>query len=388
MSRSLGVCLITATYWPGWGGAERQCRLLARELRRLGHEVMILTRRRPDLPATERIDGVMVHRTPAPGSGLVRSLSWTLSAAAWLRRHGRRCDVLQCYQLLSPAYAGLLGRRRTTLPRDSRQPVVIRPACSGPYGDAAEVRRLPFTGLRTRLLRQATAFVTLTTEIEAELAGLRLGAIPCHRIPNAVDTAVFFPAAPGDRHTLRARLALPQDRPLCVFAGRLTPQKGPEILLEAWSRRAETEAHLCLVGDGPLRPELEARAAAGPAAARVTFAGAVEDVADYLRAADLLVLPSRAEGMSNVILEAMACAVPVITSDLSGNRDVLGVDRTRGWLVPRDDPGALAEAIQGLLASPSLRAEIGSAARAVALERFTVQKVVAAYVALYQACRG
>jgi glycosyltransferase involved in cell wall biosynthesis len=388
MSHPLGICLITATYWPGWGGAERQCRLLARELRRLGHEATVLTRRRPDAPPSQRIDGVPVHRTPAPGSGLVRSLAWTLTATAWLRQHGRRFDVLQCYQLLSPAYAGLLARGRRQTPGGRRQPVVIRPACSGPYGDAAEVRRLPLTGLRTRLLRQATAFVTLTAEIEAELASLGLGAIACHRIPNAVDTAALVPAAPEERRRLRARLALPQDRPLCLFAGRMTPQKGPEILLEAWTRRPETDAHLCLVGDGPLRPALEARAAAGPAAASITFAGAVEDAADYLRAADLLVLPSRAEGMSNVILEAMACGVPVITSDLAGSRDVLGADRRRGWLVPPEDPGALAEAIQGLLASPPLRAQIGNAARAAALERFTLQKVAAEYIALYEELHG
>jgi len=382
MSHPLGICLITASYWPGWGGAERQCRLLARELRRLGHEVSVLTRRRPDAPPSQRIDGVPVHRTPAPGSGLVRSLAWTLTAAAWLRRHGRRLDVLQCYQLLSPAYAGLLGRRRAA------SPVVVRPACSGPFGDAAEVRRLPLTGLRTRLLRRATAFVTLTAEIEAELADLGLGTVPCHRIPNAVDTAAYCPATAEERSTLRARLRLPPEGPLCLFAGRLTPQKGPEILLEAWTRCPETDAHLCLVGDGSLRPALEARAAAGPSPDRITFAGAVEEAADYLRAADLLVLPSRAEGMSNVILEAMACAVPVITTDLAGNRDVLGVERTRGWLVPPEDPGALAEAIRGLLASPRLRAEIGSAARAAALERFTLQKVAAEYIALYEELHG
>ena len=389
MSRLLEICLITATYWPGWGGAERQCRLLARELRRLGHEVTVLTRRRSDAPSTDRVDGVTVYRTPAVGSGLLRSLTWTLTATVWLRRRRGQFHILQCYQLLSPAHVGILGQWRAWgRCLSGRQAVVVRPACSGQYGDVAEVRRLPLTGIRKRLLQRVDAFVTLTRAIEAELAEFGLGAIPRHRIPNGVDLTLFTPAAVDERRALRARLGLPEDRILCAFVGRLTPQKDPDLLLEAWAMGRRPDAHLVLVGDGPLRSRLEVSVTSGPNPGRVTFAGATADVAPYLRAADLLVLPSRAEGMSNVILEAMACGLPVVATDVPGNREMLGGEDGAGLLVPARNPAPLAEAIDTLVASAPLRREIGTAARALVEKRFDIQRVVGQYLSLYTALQA
>ncbi len=372
------VLMVIATFLPVLGGSQRQCWLLARELHRRGHEVVVLTRGGKDSPAQELLEGLVVRRTPAVGPGHMQSLTWTLTAAAWLRRQGRRFEVLQCYQLLSPAHIGILGR-------SGRQAVVVRPACSGSYGDVAEARRLPLTRTRRRLLRRADAFVTLTGAIETELAEFGLGKIPCHRIPNGVDLQVFRPAGAEEKRALRSRLGFQEDRKLCVFAGRFTPQKDPALLLEAWAMGRWPQAHLVLVGDGPLRRGLEARTASGPLAGQVTFAGATADVSQYLRAADLLVLPSRAEGMSNALLEAMACGIPIVATDLTGNREVLGEDRQAGRLVPPGDPAALAEAIGTLVASDSLCPELGTAARGVVEKRFDIQRVVTQYLSLYAA---
>ena len=374
----MNLCLVIANFWPGWGGAEGQCRLLAREFHRHGHEVMILTRQRPDAASTDQLDGVTVYRTPAIGSGLLRSLTWTFTATAWLRRHGHGFDVIQCYQLLSPAHVGILGH-------SGRQAVIVRPACSGPYGDVAEVRRLPLTGIRKRLLQRVDAFVTLTQAIEAELAEFGLGAIPRHRIPNGVDLTLFAPATAEERRVLRARLGLPEDRVLCAFVGRLTPQKDPDLLLGAWAMGRWSKAHLVLIGDGPLRSRLEASVSSGPRKGQVTFTGAIADVARYLKAADLLVLPSRAEGMSNVILEAMACGLPVVATDVPGNREMLGGEDRAGLLVPAGNPAPLAEAIDTLAASAPLRREIGTAARALVEKRFDIRRVVGQYLSLYTA---
>jgi glycosyltransferase involved in cell wall biosynthesis len=303
---------------------------------------------------------------------------WTVTAAVWLRRQGAGFDIIQCYQLLSPAHAGILGR-------SSGQRVVVRPACSGPYGDIAEVRRLPLTGIRKRLLRRVDTFVTLNQAIEAELAEFGLGAVPYHRMPNGVDLTVFAPATGHERRALRARLGLPEDLVLCAFVGRLTPQKAPDLLLEAWAMGRWPEAHLVIVGDGPLRSQCEVGVASGPNKGQVTFAGATIDVASYLKAADLLVLPSRAEGMSNVILEAMACGLPVVATDVPGNREILGGGDDAGLLVTSANPAGLAEAIGTLVGSAPLRREIGTAARSLVEKRFDIQRVVTQYLSLYTA---
>jgi len=371
------ICLVIANFWPGWGGAERQCQLLARTLTRHGNEVVVLTRGQRGLPAEERIDGVSVRRTPAFGPGAFRSLVWTLTATAWLRRQGRRFQIAQCYQLLSPSHVGILAHR------SGGYVTIMRPACSGPFGDIAEVRRLPLTNIRKRLLRRADAFVTLTEDIETELVEFGLGGVPFHRIPNGVDAALFSPVSPGEQAALRAALGLPTDRVLCAFVGRLTRQKNPDLLLEAWSRCERSQAHLVFVGDGPLRADLEQRNSRLPLTKRVRFTGAVPEVASFVRAMDLLVLPSQAEGISNSMLEAMACGLPVVTTDVGGARDVLGGDGKTGLVVPAGSSAALAEAITALTDSPALRREIGAAARTVIEDRYDMKRVVAQYLSLY-----
>lgn len=372
------ICLVVANFWPSWGGAERQCQLLARTLTQRGHAVTVLTRGKPGLPVEDCLDGVAVRRTAAWGTGTLQSLAWTLTATAWLRRHGRKFQIVQCYQLLSPSHVGLLARCRET-----RQATVLRPACSGPYGDVAEVSRLPMTEMRKRLLRTADAFVTLTGDIEAELRAFGLTGVPFYRIPNGVDSVAFSPATADERKTLRARFGLPADRVLCAFVGRLAPQKNPELLIEAWSRCGLSQASLVMVGDGPLRARLEQRAGSLPAAGHVRFAGVLADVAAFVRATDLVVLPSSAEGMSNAMLEAMACGVPVIATDVGGIREVLGEDGRAGWLVPADAPEALATAITTAMGSAELRRDVGAVGRAVVLERYDIRHVASQHLSLY-----
>jgi glycosyltransferase involved in cell wall biosynthesis len=372
------ICLVVANFWPGWGGAERQCQLLARTLTRHGTEVVVLTRGQRGMPAEDRIDGVSVRRTPAFGPGAFRSLVWTLTATAWLRRQGRRFQIAQCYQLLSPSHVGILAHR------SGGHATIMRPACSGPFGDIAEVRRLPLTNLRKRVLRRADAFVTLTEAIETELVEFGLGGVPFRRIPNGVDAALFFPVSPDERAALRAALGLPIDKVLCAFVGRLTRQKNPELLLAAWSRCATSRAHLVFVGDGPLRAMLERQHSELPSTSAVTFTGAVADVSAFVRAMDIMVLPSEAEGISNAMLEAMACGVPVVATDVGGVRDVLGSDGKAGVVVPAGSSAALAEAITTLVDSPALRREIGATARTVIEDRYDMRRVVAQYLSLYE----
>ena len=377
------ICFVVANFWPGWGGAERQCQLLARTLTHRGHAVTVLTRAKPGLPAEDCVDGVTVRRTAAFGSRTLQSVVWTLSATAWLRRRAAQFPVVQCYQLLSPSHIGILGCLQSR-----RSATVLRPACGGPYGDIAEVRRLPLTALRKRLLGRADAYVTLTREIEAELTEFGLEGATFHRIPNGVDGAVFSPAPPEEQTVLRAASGLPTDKVLFAFVGRLTRQKRPDVLLDAWSRCATSRMHLVVVGDGPLREELEQQSLRPASRKDVTFTGAVSDVPAFIRAMDVAVIPSEAEGMSNAMLEAMACGLPVVATDVGGVREVLGSDGKAGVVVPAGSSAALAEAMAGLAASAGLRKECGAAARALIEERYDIRRVVAQYLSLYAELAG
>lgn len=211
-------------------------------------------------------------------------------------------------------------------------------------------------------------------------------------IRNGVDLDHFRPGGPdraADRARARTELPLPAaflgDGPLAVCVGRLCHQKGQDILLRAWREVLGNlpEARLALVGDGPDTERLRRTAPPG-----VLFAGAACDIRPWLRAADLVVLPSRWEGMALAPLEAMACGRPVLVSDVSGARESLPPGQGRLCLVPPEDPTALAKALGRLLAEPRLLAELGEQAQQHARTDFDVRRTTDAVTGLYHELLG
>jgi glycosyltransferase involved in cell wall biosynthesis len=178
-------------------------------------------------------------------------------------------------------------------------------------------------------------------------------------VQNGVDLVRFRSADDRARADARASLGVPATAPLAVCVGRLTRQKGQDVLLAAWPavRRHCPDARLALVGDGDLMPKLQSVPTPG-----VTFAGAVDDVRAWLAAADVMVLPSRWEGLSLTVLEAFASGRGVVVSDVPGLGEV--VTPQVGARVAPGDPAALADALTHRLLNPSLaRAEGEAAAR-------------------------
>ncbi|MFJ6935529.1 glycosyltransferase [Streptomyces sp. NPDC101132] len=208
-------------------------------------------------------------------------------------------------------------------------------------------------------------------------------------IRNGVDLEHFGPREGEDKAAARAGLPLlsrsaPQG-PLVVCVGRLCQQKGQDLLLKAWPEVTATAAtaRLVLVGDGPDAARLRHSAPSG-----VLFAGAAADIRPWLRAADLVVLPSRWEGMALAPLEAMACGRPVVVSDVSGARESLPPGQAPLCLVPPEDPTALAKALGRLLSEPELLDELGRQAQEHARTEFDVRRTTAAVTGLYHELLG
>ncbi|GAA2424028.1 glycosyltransferase [Streptomyces macrosporus] len=203
-------------------------------------------------------------------------------------------------------------------------------------------------------------------------------------IRNGVDTDRFRPADADARARARAALpaldGLPPHALLTVCVGRLCRQKGQDVLLRAWPDVADRvpDAWLVLVGDGPQRREL---GAAAPR--RVLFAGAADDTVPWYAAADLVVLPSRWEGMALVPLEAMACGRPVVTTEVTGAAESLPPGHAARCLVPPEHPTALARALTGLLADPRLRHDLGRRAADHVRSAFDVRRTAAEVARLY-----
>jgi glycosyltransferase involved in cell wall biosynthesis len=190
-----------------------------------------------------------------------------------------------------------------------------------------------------------------------------------------------FAGATVDRR-LREELLGTRHKTLALYVGRLDHLKGVETLLAALE--AVPECALAIVGDGPARAELELQAR--PLGDRVTILGRRLDVETLMASADLLVLPSRTEGLPFVVLEAMAAGLPLVATRVGGIPEAV-VDGETGLLVPPGDSVALATAIRRMSDDQALRAHVVAAARRLVEERFSVEHMVSKVAAAYAAAR-
>lgn len=232
------------------------------------------------------------------------------------------------------------------------------------YQDANE-RRL--AGLVARLVRPHIVAVSHTV---AETVRQVMPGCPVDVIPNAVDTNPFVPT---DKAAARARLGLPDQARIIGAAGRLEVVKGQDVLIEAMAR--VPDALLVVVGNGSQHDALEAETARLGLSDRVRFLGHRNDMPALYPAFDLVCLPSRNEGLPLSVLEAQACGIPVVATDVGSVRE--GICPETGCVVPPGDPEALAAAMTRMLARPP-----GGDPRAFVLSHYSWARMVAGYGAL------
>ena len=363
--------MLVGVFPPSIGGIQTHTLQLARRVVSQGANVHVVTRHHESLPRYECVDGVHVHRV---GDGTlprgIRVGSYLAGALARLRVLRNDVHVLHAHELLAPAFVGCLARAML------RKPLVLNPHSPTELSHlaASVTGRLQLAAIR----RCGDAFVSICQPITRELLRVGIDRDRLHRISNGVDSGRFRPTTPFDRREVRHELGL-SPGPTVVYLGRLSNVKGVDVLLDAWPW-LEERAHLCIVGEGEDEPGLRRRA---ERLRGVTFVGAQRDPLPFLRAADVAVLPSRSEGMSVALLEAMSCGLTTVASAVGGTPELIE-DGKNGLLVPPGNPGALAAALIRALDNPSM----GPAARARIVERHSIDWVATQMISLYQALVG
>ncbi len=374
-----GVLMLISHFPPAVGGTERQAYELAAGLAGAGHRVTVLTLARPGAPAREVRDGIAIERAlTARGRGALYAATYGLSLLRHARRFRAGHAVLHAHHLYLEAMAAAYRSLQSGLP------AIAKVACGGPDGDFARLKQTRLTSALP-LLRRLNRVVAISSETQAELLAHNFAADRIARIPNGVDPIRFAPAP--DPEAARQQVNFAPDTVL--FLGRLDPQKGLDVALHAWAHVAARRpaAGLLLAGDGPARPALEARAQELGVAGRVRFLGARPDPERLLQASRIFVLPSRSEGMSNALLEAMATGLPCVASRIGGNTDLVEHGIT-GLLTPPEDAASLADALCVLLEDDDLCHRLGTAARAAVVERYGMDRVVRQYMELYATLTG
>ena len=203
-------------------------------------------------------------------------------------------------------------------------------------------------------------------------------------IPNGVDTARFHPRE--DASEFRKQFELPESAFLVGSIGRLDELKNYDVLIAALGQLKESlpEVHLAVLGDGPRKELLKALAEELGIAERVHLLGFRNRPESFLAALDVFALPSRYEGMSNVVLEAMSSGLPLVCADLPSHREIFSAG-LEGEIVSPSTEEAWAESLSELYQSAQRRLSLGLAARAKIVEKFSIEKMVSDYDRLYAA---
>lgn len=330
--------------------------LLASQMLDRGHDVLFLCR--PQFPAIEQIPPGVELRPVLGGMDWDPVGIWRARRA--LRSHGSEVLLATTNKDMRSAAlsAASLG-----------VPIVVRRAMARPLRDAFHYRflygRLPF-----HIIVNSEATGRILLDSAPWISPDRVSVVY-----NGIDPAAFDEADPAD-------LGVPDGRIKIGFVGRFVEWKGVLTLAEAWPKVAAElgEAHLVLVGEGELEPEMRARL---DRAERVTWAGFRRDIPAVMRGLDILAYPSTMEGFGLAAAEAMAAGVPVVGARACALPEVVR-DGCEGVLVPPDDPGALAEALVELGSDDEARRRMGRAGRDRVERHFSRSRMVDAYEACLQ----
>lgn len=373
------VCIVCPVYHPELGGIGRQAVSLTEELNKIGINFFVITRKLKGAPSfSPEVKSIKlwafrpsVYRIEKKTlSNLMTSVTFSLNLLSTLIKKRKEYDLVHFHGASIPLLI--------TIPfLKFFKKKVISKVSSAKLGIEAGsfYGRYWFLGkFFIHILRSVDAFVAISEEIKEGLLTDGYEQSRIYRIPNFVDISIFYP----DRKKETTDKTV-------IFTGALDKRKGADILLEAWKDVSETfpHGHLIILGNGPMKASLKMKAKDLGISDRVTFAGHVNNVPDYLRRVDLYVLPSLQEGLPNSLLEAMSCGLPVIASKIGGVVDVVE-DGKSGVLFEPGNVLDLSSAMIRLLKDAELRQRLGAEARRRIVESFSIDRIAKEYIKLYE----
>ena len=354
------VCIL-GQYPPHIGGVSSHTYLLSQELVERGDEVYVLT-----YPHQDMVDymEVKVETAPAPNIKGLRGLIFSISSFFKLIGMVRqlKIDLIHAHFILPPGIIGvcagsLMGKKTAVTAHGS---------------DLMIQAKNPLLKMLIKFtLKRADYVLVVNQTLQEKVLELGINPDKIYITPNAVDVEKFNPQnkeLPTDLKTSFDK-PLHADKPWLLFVGNLVSQKGVKYLLDAM-KLMKTPAKLLVVGDGPLRQELEMKVYRDKISA-VVFAGARRDVEEIMPSADVFVLPSVSEGSPITILEALASGLPVVATSVGGITEV--INEKVGMVVEPANPKKLAAALDKILENRETLRGMGVAAREHALEYRAMQ---------------
>lgn len=359
-------------YPPVVGGIEGHLNLLATRLSERGHDVHVLVSNDKPRLLVENIEGVRV--TLAPQFGRFFSAPLNYSYPKWIRRLGKKCDILH-FHLPNPT--ATIGYQISGL----KKPYIVTY-----HADITRQKRLnaAYGNSLKWFLHNANQIIATSDNYVRSSNVLSLFRDKCSVIPLGINSARFSanPTLMVRARALRSRY----DLPIILFVGRFRHYKGLSTLIDAMK---SVPAVLLLIGKGPLEAELKQQAVQTGIISRIMFLGELSDdeVNAYFHACDVFTLPAtkRSEAFGIVQLEAMACGKPVVSTELGTGTSFVNCHGVTGLVVSPNDVLALSKALNELIAHPEKRIIFGQNGLKRVRERFSVGRMVEATLSVYKA---
>ncbi len=392
------ICIFTETYYPVVGGGETQARLLADGLITNGHSVIVLTRRSDAmLRQHENYGAVSVYRLAPIGSGQLKKWGLLLSSLPAFVRLRDQYDLIfvSGYRIigLTAVLVGKLFRKPVILKADSQGEMSGEFFNSGLKKFGTSRSSLPFRlflEFRNVILKKADAFSAISPEIASEWTSNRVPLNKIQVIPNGVDTTLFTPANAEHKSFLREKLKLPPAAIIAIYTGRLVSYKGLPLLLKVWNEICprHENAILLLAGTGGLdihncEAQLHDYVTSAGLEKNVWFLGSVQNIPEYLQAADLFVFPTENDAFPSSLIEAMSCGLPIVTTPVGAIKTIVAHQET-GLIVQPGNRQQLYEALVAIVSDKTLASRLGQAGRQIVEERYSAGNTVGKYLSLFE----
>jgi glycosyltransferase involved in cell wall biosynthesis len=380
--------MVTGAYFPETSGGGLQARTVIRALRGRADFSVLTTSADPSLPARSNEDGIPIRRVFVDIHSRLSQVTAAVRVAAAFLGLASHFHIVNVHGFSRKAI--LLA----ALSRVLRKRFVLTLQTGGhdepPAAKAAGAAAF-------WAYRDADLYLSVSPGLSRAYLAAGLPAARLQQVCNSVDTDRFRPPVGDERTALRRELGLPPDLALVLFVGFFSRDKRPQLLYRAWSEMASSPSGartgLVMIGatlsvhgevDTELAPAIRAQAARDRVADRLLFVESTAAIEKYFRAADAYALPSIREGLPIALIEAMSSGLPCVATRIEGSTDGLIDDRVNGLLIAPDDEVGLTASLRLLLSDADIAARLGAAARDTVLERYSIEKTAALWLAAYQ----
>ncbi|HOE64977.1 MAG TPA: glycosyltransferase family 4 protein [Candidatus Hydrogenedentes bacterium] len=378
---------------PAYTGQGYQVKTLVPFLQREGAQVVVLTSSAAKTDAQEIMDGFEVHRLRR-GRGRIGAIGFAARVFVWAFRRRKQWDIIHLHGAEWSALGGVLAARAL-----GKKSIVVLTLMGA--DDPQSIKATRLGRMKIAVLGMADRFVALSTALVRSVEQSEWDSAKTVQLPEGVDEKRFAPLSAEERRAAKTALCSQwgwdPDAPLAVFVGAIIRRKGVDIVAQAWPSILAAAPTARLLFVGPLKGQadnhefsdafvasIRARFDRKDVAGTAVFTDAVSDPERFLRAADVFVFPSRNEGLPNALIEAQTAGVPTVVADMPGIASDIVEDGKTGFIVPQDDPAAVASAVTRILQDPALAASMREAARLRSVREFNITSVARRTMEMYR----